>query len=1359
MEAFLVLLGLATVALVLVLPIWALVWSIGARREVRRLRSELQAVRAELRSRAPVEAPMREVPATPPASDAAPADVAPAPDAEGTPPAPDAEATPTAPEAEATPPAPDAEAPPPSTPEAAATPPAPDAVPAPEAPSAPPPKPQPQPASLEEQIALVWFTRIGAVALLLGVAYFFKYAVDNEWIGPLGRVALGAVAGTAVLAFAELTRARTRPAWTQVTLGVGLAFLLLSAYASHAFYHLVPVTAAFGAFFVVSLLGGALAMHHRAESILILALAAALAAPVLLSTGEDRPAALFGYLLLVTALSHAASVRMQFRWSLWLGIAGCAALFLGWYARFFDASPAPTFPVEDVPLAELEGAYLHLASRAVPLAAVTAFLFEWLVVWRAAREKARLWPIAILVAAALLAHVGFAALLFDHPLHLGGVLTVIAVLSAVLLHREGRSELLALPLLASFAVLVATVHAAARTQPVAMLALLGLWAAIYVAGFLRGRLAGAREATPRTLGLLGGVGVGFAVLSAVLLGRAHPLAFGGVLVALSLPYGLLAVGARAPRVLVGAIVVTFCFLVAHSPRTGAPDLPFVAVAAAWAAVYLAAVAWELFKKEAKPTAGRLLVFSAAGLAFAFFATAHTGDDQGPLRAALLGAVGVIDLLAGARLLARAPETRRPATVLLGQALGLFAAAAGLLFSGAAITLIWAALAAVVVWLAASDRDPVWLAGGLTLFGAVLLRLLAFDLQAPDALTRAFIHSGGASGALHPRLLLNPRAYALAGAAVALLVAARACTRLVDGARAATFRRTGFGLLTLGHGALLLLVVTEAHTLMRSTPAAPAAASPDEFRAFLDAYAEAVVAQRERLSMTTTLLLALYAAALVGVGFSRRDRAHRYLGLGLFALTLAKLVFWDVWHLARGYQILILVAVGALLLAASFLYARFGKRLVAILRDGVGPAALLAVTLSGARSLAFEPGSFAERRVIEGVEAPGYYRVEIDPALYRRSKAEAAPLADVRIAGPDGAEVPYLVREVPVQQPALDHPATLVDPVEHPDGATSAVLDLGRAGLKHSEVRVETDNVDFLRRTRVEVSQDERAWSKIAEGAILYHVQSTAQPGRQSLITYPVSDARYLRVTILPGADGRPVRITSARVMYAASSSRPEVRTLEAKVVGRESDPKGKTSFHIFDAGEPGLPISALSFVIDTPTFERRAVVSGTNFRSYWPVLGAGVLYRLAPLSRGGEPAEHTRLDFPPARKRYFKLEVRDGDDSPLHIESAHAEWRAEELVFHATRPGPHLLYVGAAGVPAPSYDLAAVLKRSEEVALLPARFGAIAPNPRFGQTTTPAAPSPTSERYRLPITIALSILLVALALWTVRLLRRAKRPD
>lgn len=102
---------------------------------------------------------------------------------------------------------------------------------------------QPTPSmSLEERVAY-WGARIDALALLVGASYGFKYAVDNAWIGPSARIACGVLAGLAMLVAAEVTRARTQKTWTQVALGAGISLLFVSAYASHAYYHLLPAAA------------------------------------------------------------------------------------------------------------------------------------------------------------------------------------------------------------------------------------------------------------------------------------------------------------------------------------------------------------------------------------------------------------------------------------------------------------------------------------------------------------------------------------------------------------------------------------------------------------------------------------------------------------------------------------------------------------------------------------------------------------------------------------------------------------------------------------------------------------------------------------------------------------------------------------------------------------------------------------------------------------------------------------------------------------------------------------------------------------------------------------------------------------
>jgi len=69
---------------------------------------------------------------------------------------------------------------------------------------APPPNLPPEPSvrrieadsDLESRIGSHWLNRIGIAALLIGISYFLKFAFDNNWIGPAGRVTIGCLGGS-----------------------------------------------------------------------------------------------------------------------------------------------------------------------------------------------------------------------------------------------------------------------------------------------------------------------------------------------------------------------------------------------------------------------------------------------------------------------------------------------------------------------------------------------------------------------------------------------------------------------------------------------------------------------------------------------------------------------------------------------------------------------------------------------------------------------------------------------------------------------------------------------------------------------------------------------------------------------------------------------------------------------------------------------------------------------------------------------------------------------------------------------------------------------------------------------------------
>ncbi len=198
-------------------------------------------------------------------------------------------------------------------------------------PSAPPPFAEIAPApAFESRFGLGWMNSVAVVTLIFGVGFLFKYAVDNQWIGPGMRVALGVAAAMLSLFVGEWISLRGQKVFARGLTGLGLALLYLSFYAGFGFYHLLPQGTAFLLMFLTTCAGAALALHYDAQAVAWLGLIGGYLTPVLLSTGENRMWVLAGYTLLLN-LGALGIARVK-RWPAleFLAWVGTGTLFLGW---------------------------------------------------------------------------------------------------------------------------------------------------------------------------------------------------------------------------------------------------------------------------------------------------------------------------------------------------------------------------------------------------------------------------------------------------------------------------------------------------------------------------------------------------------------------------------------------------------------------------------------------------------------------------------------------------------------------------------------------------------------------------------------------------------------------------------------------------------------------------------------------------------------------------------------------------------------------------------------------------------------------------------------------------------------------
>lgn len=196
--------------------------------------------------------------------------------------------------------------------------------------------------SFELQLGTRWLSRIGVVMVLCAVAFFLKYAYDNAWIGPRGRIAIGALAGLTALGFGERFRRKDWPVLFQSFTGGGLAAFYICIFFSFQIYHLAGQSLSMTLAAGVTALAIALAVAHDALAIAVLAVLGGFLSPILLSSGTNQPYALFIYVVLLDLVAMSAALFRRWRLLNGLCFLGSAVLYLLWYNHFYG--PGQLFP-------------------------------------------------------------------------------------------------------------------------------------------------------------------------------------------------------------------------------------------------------------------------------------------------------------------------------------------------------------------------------------------------------------------------------------------------------------------------------------------------------------------------------------------------------------------------------------------------------------------------------------------------------------------------------------------------------------------------------------------------------------------------------------------------------------------------------------------------------------------------------------------------------------------------------------------------------------------------------------------------------------------------------------------------------
>jgi uncharacterized membrane protein len=222
----------------------------------------------------------------------------------------------------------------------------------PSVPARPPQKPpeSPQPSEMarrmrdwEQSLPGNWLSRIGMLALFIGLGFLTKWAYDRGSLERLPLLLVGLACGGVLLFAGHLWR-KTYGAWAQALTGGGIGVLYLSIFASYALYDdpVMPFFATFGLMFLVTILSVGIALRRESMAIAIIGIAGAFLVPMILGASdlykegprdsETNPGLMIAYILVLDAGIVGLSTFRRWRWFTLLGFAGSLAVYGLWYA-------------------------------------------------------------------------------------------------------------------------------------------------------------------------------------------------------------------------------------------------------------------------------------------------------------------------------------------------------------------------------------------------------------------------------------------------------------------------------------------------------------------------------------------------------------------------------------------------------------------------------------------------------------------------------------------------------------------------------------------------------------------------------------------------------------------------------------------------------------------------------------------------------------------------------------------------------------------------------------------------------------------------------------------------------------------
>jgi len=395
----------------------------------------------------------------------------------------------------------------------------------------------------------------------------------------------------------------------------------------------------------------------------------------------------------------------------------------------------------------------------------------------------------------------------------------------------------------------------------------------------------------------------------------------------------------------------------------------------------------------------------------------------------------------------------------------------------------------------------------------------------------------------------------------------------------------------------------------------------------------------------------------------------------------------------------------------------------------------------------------------------YYRLSVSAEVYNAARRD---LADIRIVGADGEQVPYVPAAAKDTRETITYGPAVIKRSTTEEKIAMVTLDFGKQVIKNS-IEVETSGSNFRRRVEVEGSNDNVVFYKVVEQAFVFAI-GDRRDSRFNTIDLPSNDFRYLRISVWPMAGEQESPVIAEAKVFRIERRFAERQPVEMIFGEHSEDDEKNISIYTYDLQYQNLPVTEIEMDVSDSSFYRYITVEGRDaatreveIRSEdnrhrfeqrevpWRAILSDTIYRY--VTQDGQKKEKLVLRIGSGGRvyRYLKITIKNYDDRPLTVNSASAKMIAKKMLFPSEGVQGSFFYVGCATATKPTYDLGRILHKPLEVQAGSAILGRIVDNPVFGEAEP--KPAPWSEKHKALLIIVMAGIVFVLGVFIVKSLK------